>query len=585
MSRIKIILLLILLFPAVGMAAVDTHYVTQSGAGSGLGTSLLNAFSVASFNTAGNWDVDVADDDKIGPGDTVYFSGTITTPLYVQGSGNAIGGNIILDGYESGDCDFLLSESSCGVIVDTSWTMYEYGISLNAHAENPSYDYITVQDFQFETSYSAILLVEGCDNITIQRNFINDTSGNGITVGCWGSDACTTNYYVTIQENVIKNSAGEYDGSASIYMMHTEDFVIRSNHIYTTPDRNDGQVDDRGTDGIIPHNNVHRGLIEYNEIHGMLDSYSAPGNSDDLGEDGIDLKAEQYTTVSDVIIRYNNIYDNNQGGITVHGAGVDNTYIYGNKLKNNYWHHGLWIGRGAGNTFVWSNIINKNRNSGIAIYDTDPYTDGDPSNVNIWNNSIVDNGYGGSNDNAGIYPAGVDDNCLIKNNILFHNTERDNEQIYVVSTGVTDMDNNLYYFNSLNWPVVRWGASSYALAGDTSLLFGATGQEENGDVGDPHFINIDNEDYRLTNASVLVFDLGEVISTGVLTNWSPPTIQGIDYSEEVDPSIALHPNTDWTTTPPTVAVVDRDTYGWSRGAYAFPTSGIIPIVLRQFFLD
>ena len=37
---------------------------------------------------------------------------------------------------------------------------------------------------------------------------------------------------------------------------------------------------------------------------------------------------------------------------------------------------------------------------------------------------------------------------------------------------------------------------------------------------------------------------------------------------------ALDPNTtDWTTTPPTVNTVKRDTYGWSRGAYAYRDGG------------
>src|SRR5210317_1248675 len=97
-------LILIVLFFAwatVAFAAAENHYVTQSGAGSQNGSSLANAFSVSDFNTSGNWDSNVdTDNNVIGPGDTVFFSGTITTPVSVQGDGTS-GYQIILDGYET----------------------------------------------------------------------------------------------------------------------------------------------------------------------------------------------------------------------------------------------------------------------------------------------------------------------------------------------------------------------------------------------------------------------------------------------------------------------------------------------------
>lgn len=94
----RIIFIFVLLF-AVSLTA-ETIYVSQSGSGDGSGSSTGNRMSVAGFNTSGNWDTDIANDGKIGPGDTVSLSGTLTTALVVQGSGSA--GNFITILFESG---------------------------------------------------------------------------------------------------------------------------------------------------------------------------------------------------------------------------------------------------------------------------------------------------------------------------------------------------------------------------------------------------------------------------------------------------------------------------------------------------
>jgi hypothetical protein len=90
--------LFILLFAS--SLAAETIYVSQSGSGTGSGADTSNRMSVSGFNTSGNWDTDVANDGKIGPGDTVSLSGTMTTALVVQGSGTA--GNFITILFESG---------------------------------------------------------------------------------------------------------------------------------------------------------------------------------------------------------------------------------------------------------------------------------------------------------------------------------------------------------------------------------------------------------------------------------------------------------------------------------------------------
>jgi hypothetical protein len=123
----------------------QTLYCTQSGAGSNASatgtflsvpTSAAQAMSAAQFNNANNWDEWVrTDGSKIGPDTTVYFSGTFTTQLTPYGCGHATYGNIILDGYEPGDCEPV--NSMC-----TSLAVASGGILL---PEDSSY--LTIKDF------------------------------------------------------------------------------------------------------------------------------------------------------------------------------------------------------------------------------------------------------------------------------------------------------------------------------------------------------------------------------------------------------------------------------------------------------
>lgn len=96
----RVVHILLLMFLHFSVAVAETIYVSQSGSGTGTGSDTSNRMSVSGFNTAGNWDTDVSNDGKIGPGDTVSLSGTLTTALVVQRSGTA--GNFITIIFESG---------------------------------------------------------------------------------------------------------------------------------------------------------------------------------------------------------------------------------------------------------------------------------------------------------------------------------------------------------------------------------------------------------------------------------------------------------------------------------------------------
>ena len=84
---LKILLIIIFLFlPALTFAASHTYHVTQNGSGDRSGKSLLNAWSVSDFNSASNWST-TDHTNKIDPGDSVKFYGTITSQIEPKGSG------------------------------------------------------------------------------------------------------------------------------------------------------------------------------------------------------------------------------------------------------------------------------------------------------------------------------------------------------------------------------------------------------------------------------------------------------------------------------------------------------------------
>jgi len=69
----------IMLWSALISAQAASYYVTQSGAGSGNGTSLGNAWSVSTFNAS----------STPAAGDTVVFSGTITSTVSPNKGGSS----------------------------------------------------------------------------------------------------------------------------------------------------------------------------------------------------------------------------------------------------------------------------------------------------------------------------------------------------------------------------------------------------------------------------------------------------------------------------------------------------------------
>ena len=74
---------LAMLFPA----AAEHIYIAQTARGANTGTDAANAHAHTWFNDSGNWSAISATDGKIGPGDTVHLTGTISNELTLHGSG------------------------------------------------------------------------------------------------------------------------------------------------------------------------------------------------------------------------------------------------------------------------------------------------------------------------------------------------------------------------------------------------------------------------------------------------------------------------------------------------------------------
>ena len=510
MKKLFCILLLLMLiaFPAFGA----TYYVAQSSAGNGLGGDYDNRASV-SYHNAGSGNFAALD------GDTVYLCDTITSEVTPPDSGSA--GNYV---HYRGD------------YAGHAGTIDRNGGDDGFAIRSKDYiivDGITVTDF----SGDGILMSVACDYITVKNCTVTGgATGGGRGIVSRAGSADTHNTYITIggadgDGNTVSGITGLPRIDVSV--QRTEDIIISYN-----------TFKDGTGDGILTEQTT-RALIEYNTIY----NHSS--------EDGIDLKR----ITNDVIIRFNKIYEHNtQTAITVQMQSHD-VYIYGNALRDNDY-AGIYIITGVDyptytapyNVWVWSNLIYYNEDAGIVVEQSNTV-----GKVYITNNTFYDNGYNsGSSSHAGIeITQGT--TYAVQNNIFMNNNNAsyDSQELHVETgqTGSTIYTYNLGY-NAAGAATIDWGASGRV---------GFATQGSNNTVDNPDFTGAGTD----INADFTLMSVSPAINTGTdLSSCFGITIQGtvhtICYDDGLDPN-----NTDWTTTPPTVATLKRDTYGWSRGAYVY----------------
>jgi hypothetical protein len=556
MKKLFIVLLFLILSWSVVGAAVDTHYVTQGGAGGHDGTSLGNAFSVSNFNTSSNWDSDVADDNKIGPGDTVYFSDTISSEVQPPAGVNGTAGNYItLDGYEAGDCEPLsVTCSSSAVLTNETDSM---------HLDDGGPDYFIIQDFRF----TGRLRIQDWDTanqssyIIIRRNYFADANVNWLIIdGQLGASST----YITVEENLFKDFCDTDEAAQGINLQSITHLIFRNNKVIGDTDST--HACSPQTANNIEVHDVQYAIFEYNDI-----SY-APDQS------GIAIKELDDDPNYDIIVRFNKFHNN--GTIVDNGRGIALTqnigtsnhdiYIYGNFVYSNA-DFGIDIHRGNYLIHVWSNIIVNNDRNGIIMWTAGGH---DPEDqIYLYNNTIVNNetDEAGSTeeDRTGIgIREGSATNVYIKNNLLMNN--RPNATSYqqwashsTISAGRSDY-NTLYYAGQT--------ANYYydSALRSRATMQGTYGLETNSNITDPGFSDADGADDTIGTVDDDFSLDGTSIDNGVdLSNEFNVTVQGVtyymDYEDALDPN-----NTNWATTPPTVSVLKQSDYGTSeRGAYIY----------------
>jgi hypothetical protein len=519
-------------------AAANNYYVTQNGSGTKNGLSLSNAWSVSDFNSSANWSA-IDDSGKIDPGDTVYFSGLITTGLLPQGSG-APQNYITLDGYEADNIAFLnLSESAGRAKIDL--TLEDSGIRLSGKS------YITIQDFEITDCEHAIYVSDSSDWITIKRSYMYLCDRNGIYIGS-GSLGVTIGG-ASGDGNVIKNIGVDTAG-ADVVLCDADNVIISYNHLYADNSR-------WGIDGVVPTcATSHDILIEYNSIHGH--------NHLTNGEDGIDLKDGAYN----IIIRYNKISDHYRDpesssgsptGLKVNNA--DNVYIYGNWFENNETNLYLSNRENHDNIYVFSNLFIASEDSAIS----DNSAGFDANDHYYYNNTFSQNAYSPTNSNHTSLRINTNDGVIAKNNIIYKSrpNESDYIQVYLFNQAG---DNTILDYNRYYWPGKRSKLFTNGSSGDAIGWFERV--ENHGSDGDPGLSNISNHGYTI-NPGAAIIGAGVDMGTGAITNIS---IQEVVYPVYWD--VALGPNTDWSGIIPSIDVRRRDVVGWDIGAYAYAAGNL-----------
>lgn len=202
---------LLLVFVAKVQAA--NYYVTQSGAGAGNGTSLGNAWSVASYNAS----------SAPTAGDTVYFSGTITSTVTPGSSGTGTGANRLTLDFSSATLSTALPRIAIAgrdyLLIDGggSWTAGSYTaagiISASASgtlisSASASND-VTISGFQFDGGANGVaffLDAHNMSNWTLTQCNVDNVSHLAWSDGTACHDGTISYNYARTSENTTTQS-------------------------------------------------------------------------------------------------------------------------------------------------------------------------------------------------------------------------------------------------------------------------------------------------------------------------------------------------------------------------------------------
>ncbi len=577
----KIIITAIFLFglsiiPALAHAAPHLYYVTQNGMGTKDGKSLSNAWSVSDFNSSANWSK-TEHMNKINPGDTVYFSGEITSKIKPPvGFGGSDGNYITLDGWKGGNCN-PVADGNCpsAAVIDrpsrAKGGFTNYCMSLTDNS------YLIIQDFNMKDSRGGIGATgpskgDQASHLIIRRNYIHNMSGHGVQIT--GSVNYIGYDYVTfggalgdgnLVYDTVEDSKSTYTDSHCFGLENANDVIISYNVF-------DNSFQDLSDDtNTVSLHTGDRILFEYNTV----------GNPS--GQACVAVKEHGG---NQKIVRFNKCYGcGAPGGINVvtGQAPQTNYYIYGNLVYDSS--GGIILWRNYDEIHVWSNIIHnisaefwggKTHDGGQGIT---VGGGGIPGDVYVYNNTIsrcdmkgdrtASSGLNIVSDQAG-------QNVRVKNNIFYYNSANvSNRQIYVNKgdeNNLTALEHNTYFTSGT--PYIYYFGSSRNIS-----TIQKTNAFENGfpsgNFADPGFVDPAGADdihgtvddnYKL-NGTVINngADLSKCFKVAVQEN-----LYTICYNDAIDPRY-----TDWTRNPPKVRMTKQENYGsWERGAYVYTGKGL-----------
>ena len=547
------------------MSFTETHYVTQNGAGTRSGRNLSNAWSLADFQSSANWSTYNSVDEKIGPGDVVYFSGTFTSRPIVTLGGNP-DGSVTLDGFEAGETNPIQS-------VNTDTALLLQGMDIGNGVAGP--DYLTIQDFRmtrnnsiepcfrlYADRYGATEDLRKIDHAIIRRNYVYQTNG---TMFYWFGGR----YSIIEGNKFVHFGQNGTDATQGVNLIELHNSVIAGNEF----GHNEAAYPSGCTSAeMVELHGCQHLLMEYNSIYG------APKQS------GIRPKEWGPMGNYNIVIRFNKIHGNKRTttgyGICTHtniSELLSNFYIYGNNLYDNT--SGIAIGLQVANVYVWANLIHNNTRYGVVVWDAS-------DNLHFINNTIARNNTSNETDiSRGGIVLSKGTNVHVKNNLLWNNRaagERDRMQIYVKNT-LSSLEHN-HYYHALGAPTVYYDSANRTLA-TLKSSYNFEDDAPAGSITNPLFVfpsgvdgthGTEDDNYRLSVSSPLI-GAGKTLTGSFSVN-----ISGGDSWLETQSGYstlsfglddALDPiGTDWTTNPPTVVSAKQGAYGdWEPGAYIYRT--------------
>ena len=549
---------------------VEKIYITQTGADPG-------THSVAWFNDGNNWNTVISDTDgKIGPGDVVYFSGTITDKAKVP---NNVGGNssavVTIDGYKDGDCNWIGTGSCSGSAQFTDGFMIGANVS-----------WITVQDINstdqtgsisYDEAFSVTQSSTGESNewITVKRNYFHDSGARLVKFVPKSEEQHPTISHILFEDNKCLNyGLHEPDCEAGITFVGVQDVVIRRNIIGHT-----GPIKET-SDNTVDFHECQKFFFENNTVFGSQRQSGFTPKEGCIDNDWF-------------FVTKNSFHDNwIIGGVMsfmVHGYMWANA-VYNNgmdpSIPDNDVQTGWRNGKRCHDIYSWSNIYYNNGrygnyswNRGSSYCGHSMDLQGDIYN---FNETYVNNGHSGATDKWEDSGLSLDSNpggnYQVINNIFANNRASSvyNTKQQLVILNKDDIDNLSYntFFSSAGTPTTYiFGDGHY-----TASELVAAGYSNNLE-SDPGFSNESQNNFTLDGTHV---ENGTTISDSILPDYDNKiTIQvpgeTISFCNNsncdvlVSFSVALHPDTDWTTTIPTVVTADQNLYGssWERGAYVY----------------